>query len=228
MFKYACHKAGIDYAKIKPINPGGAGAIDKAFRDIYAPEIEAFRREKAHREGAEAAKTLTDEDILREANVDEADTLVALTNDDKVNLLACVTAKRLGCADSLCLVNDKRYPALARSLGVDAYVNPRAVTISKVLQHVRRGRIRGVHSVDGGAGEIIEAEALETSPLVGKPLRELELPGGVRIGAIARDGEVIIPRGDTRIAANDRVVIFALADRVKQVEQMFRVSLEFF
>ncbi|MCB1491416.1 MAG: Trk system potassium transporter TrkA, partial [Rhodobiaceae bacterium] len=164
-----------------------------------------------------------DEDILREANVDEADTLVALTNDDKVNLLACVTAKRLGCADSLCLVNDKRYPALARSLGVDAYVNPRAVTISKVLQHVRRGRIRGVHSVDGGAGEIIEAEALETSPLVGKPLRELELPGGVRIGAIARDGEVIIPRGDTRIAANDRVVIFALADRVKQVEQMFRV-----
>ncbi len=169
-----------------------------------------------------------DAEILREADVAEADTLVALTNDDKVNLLSCVSAKQLGCAASLCLVNDKRSPALARSLGVDAYINPRAITISKVLQYVRRGRIRGVHSVEGGAGEIIEAEALQTSPLVGKPLRELDMLDGVRIGAVYRDGAVIIPRGDTQIQANDRVVIFALAERVKQVEQMFRVSLEFF
>ena len=79
-----------------------------------------------------------------------------------------------------------------------------------------------------GAAEVIEAEALETSPLVGKPLRELDLPDGIRIGAVYRDGKVIVPDGATQIVAKDRVVIFATAERVRQVEQMFRVSLEFF
>jgi trk system potassium uptake protein TrkA len=102
------------------------------------------------------------------------------------------------------------------------------VTISKILQHVRRGRIRGVHSLQNGAAEVIDAEALETSPLVGKPLRELDLPDGIRIGGLYRDGEVIVPDGESVIRAHDRVVIFAMADRVRQVEQMFRVSLEFF
>ncbi len=102
------------------------------------------------------------------------------------------------------------------------------MTISKVLQHVRRGRIRGVHSVHKGAAEIIEAEALETSPLVGPPLRDLDLPDGMRIGAIYRDGVVLKPSGQMRIKPKDRVVIFAMAEAVKQVEQMFRVSLEFF
>jgi trk system potassium uptake protein TrkA len=82
--------------------------------------------------------------------------------------------------------------------------------------------------VHDGAAEVIEADALETSPLVGGPLRELDLPDGIRIGAIYRKGEVIIPRGGTQIVIGDRIVIFARADRVRRVEQMFRVSLEFF
>ena len=75
---------------------------------------------------------------------------------------------------------------------------------------------------------MIEAEALQTSPLVGMPLRDLDLPDGVRIGAIFRKGEVIQPDGNTVIKSNDRVVIFSVAEMVKQVETMFRVSLEFF
>ena len=84
---------------------------------------------------------------------------------------------------------------MTKSVGIDAYVNPGAVTISRVLQHVRRGRIRAVHSVQRGGAEIIEAEALETSPLVGVTLRDLDLPDGMRIGAIYRDGSVIKPSG---------------------------------
>jgi len=169
-----------------------------------------------------------DQDILREADVQDADTLVALTNDDKVNILSCVMAKKLGCRRNLSLLNDTSYPAFAGALGIDAHVNPRAVTISKILRHVRRGRIRGVHSMQNGKAEVIEAEALETSSLVGKPLDSLDLPNGIRIGAVYRAGKVILPTGDTRIQAHDRVVIFALASSVRQVEQMFRVSLEFF
>ncbi len=169
-----------------------------------------------------------DQDILREADVQEADTLVALTNEDEVNILACVMAKRLGCRRNMALINNRSYPSFTRSLGIDATVNPRAVTVSRILQHVRRGRIRGVHTIENGLAEVIEAEAMETSPLVGKPLRELDLADGMRIGAVYRNGNVIIPNGDTQIAAKDRVVIFAMAERVRQVEQMFRVSLDYF
>jgi len=169
-----------------------------------------------------------DQDILREADVHEADTLVAVTNDDEVNILACVMAKRLGCRRTMALINNRSYPTFTRALGIDATVNPRTVTVSRILQHVRRGRIRGVHTIENGLAEVIEAEALETSPLVGKPLRELDLADGIRIGAIYREGKVIVPDGASQIAAKDRVIIFAMAERVRQVEQMFRVSLDFF
>ncbi|WP_432283382.1 Trk system potassium transporter TrkA [Aminobacter sp. BA135] len=169
-----------------------------------------------------------DQKLLMEADIQDADLMVALTNNDQVNILSSVMAKRLGCKGNLALINNPAYHDLTKPLGIDAHVNPSAVTISRVLQHVRRGRIRQVHSIQRGAAEIIEAEALETSPLVGTLLRDLELPDGMRIGAIYRDGHVVKPSGSVKIKPRDRVVIFALDKAVKQVEQMFRVSLEFF
>ena len=166
--------------------------------------------------------------ILDEADVAGSDLLVAVTNDDKVNILASVMAKRLGCRGNLTLLNNPDYQNFTQTLDIDAFINPRTVTISKVLQHVRRGRIRAVHSIQNGLAEVIEAEALETSPLVGKPLRELDLPENLRIGAIYRKGEFVRPDGQTKIRAKDRVVIFAAASAVRHVEQLFRVSLEFF
>jgi trk system potassium uptake protein TrkA len=169
-----------------------------------------------------------DQKLLLEADIQDSDLMVALTNSDQVNILASAMAKRLGCKANLALINNPAFHDLTKTLGIDAHVNPRSVTISRVLQHVRRGRIRAVHSIQKGAAEIIEAEALETSPLVGSPLRDLDLPAGMRIGAVYRDGEVIKPSGAVKIRPKDRIVIFALADTVKQVEQLFRVSLEFF
>jgi trk system potassium uptake protein len=169
-----------------------------------------------------------DQKLLQEADIQDADLMIALTNNDQVNILSSVMAKRLGCKSNLALINNPDYLDVTKSIGIDATVNPGTVTVSRILQHVRRGRIRAVHSIQRGAAEIIEAEALETSPLVGPFLRELDLPDGMRIGAIYRDGEVIKPSGSLRIKPKDRVVIFALAHAVKQVEQMFRVSLEFF
>ena len=169
-----------------------------------------------------------DQKLLLEADIEDADLMVALTNNDQVNILSSVIAKQLGCKGNLALINNPSYHDLTKTIGVDAYINPRNVTISRVLQHVRRGRIRAVHSVQKGAAEIIEAEALETSPLVGPLLRDADLPSGMRIGAIYRDGAVLKPDGGMRIKPKDRVVIFAMAKEVRQVEQMFRVSLEFF
>lgn len=166
--------------------------------------------------------------ILEEAEIREADLLVALTNDDQVNLLSSAMAKRLGARSNMTLLNSRTFQQLAKSIGVDAVISPKSVTISRILQHVRRGRIRAVHSVQNGLAEVIEVEALETSPLVGKPLRELDLPDGMRIGAVSRNGVFMRPNAQTRIRAKDRVVIFVQAGAVRQVEQFFRVSLEFF
>ena len=168
------------------------------------------------------------EDILREAEIGAADTLVAVTNDDQVNLLTSALAKQLGCRSNLCLVNSANYAGMVRSLGIDAQVNPRAITVSRVLQHVRRGRIRGVHSVHNGAGELIEAEVLETAPVLGRPLRDYKNSEGIRIGAILRDGKSLMATGATELEVKDRVVLFARADHVREVEQMFRVSPDYF
>ena len=105
---------------------------------------------------------------------------------------------------------------------------PGATTVSTILRHVRRGRIRDLQSIENGAAEVIEAEALETSTLVGKPIRDAGLPDGILIGSIVRGKEIIVPRGSTIIETGDRVILFAERDMVKDVERMFRVSLEYF
>jgi trk system potassium uptake protein TrkA len=169
-----------------------------------------------------------DLEILTEANIAATETVIAVSNDDEVNILASLLAKRYGAKRAITLINSASYSQLVGSLGIDTVVSPRAITVSTILQHVRRGRIRSVYSLAEGIGEIIEAEAMETSGLVGRPLRDAPLPNGSVVGAVVRDEEVIIPRGDTVIRAGDLVVMFAAAEAVKKVEKLFAVKLEFF
>ncbi|MCR6632169.1 MAG: Trk system potassium transporter TrkA [Magnetospirillum sp.] len=169
-----------------------------------------------------------DPEILAEASVAAAETVVSVTNDDETNILAALLAKRTGARRAMTLINKTSYKTLVGPLGIDVVINPRTITVSNILQHVRRGRIHAVHSLHEGFGELIEADALETSNLVGKPLREVKLPNGVLLGAVVRDGTVISPRGNTVVQAGDRVVLFATAEAVKKVEKMFSVRLEYF
>ncbi len=169
-----------------------------------------------------------DPDILDEANVAHTETVVAVTNEDEVNILSSLLAKRHGAKRIITLINNITYRPLITDLGIDVVVTPKAITVSTILQHVRRGRIRSVHSLGDGMGEIIELEALETSPLVGQKLKDIELPLGVIVGAIMREDEVLVPSGSTVIKGNDLVVLFAAAEVVKKVEKMFSVRLEYF
>lgn len=169
-----------------------------------------------------------DREILEEANVGSTEAIIAVSNDDEVNILTSLLAKRFGCQRAVTLINSSSYDPLVGSLGIDTVVSPRQITVSTILQHVRRGRIRAIHSLAEDTGEVIEAEALETSSLVGPPLREAPLPEGVMVGALVRDERVIIPRGDTTIKAGDLVVLFALSGAGKKVDKLFSVKLEFF
>jgi len=154
--------------------------------------------------------------------------VVAVTNDDEGNILSSLLAKRYGAQRVITLINKTSYSALVTPLGIDAIVSPRAITVSNILQHVRRGRIRAVHSLREGFAEVIEAEALETSAVVNTPLKDVKLPSGVIVGAIVRGDDVIIPRPNTVIRPKDRVIILATVGQVKKVEKMFAVRLEFF
>jgi trk system potassium uptake protein TrkA len=199
--------------------------------NIKIIEIDKTRAEIAARNLKRSVVLLgdvLDSDILEEANVSAAEAVVAVTNDDETNILAALLAKRQGSARAITLVNSEAYAPLVPDLGIDVVVSPRHITVSTILQHVRRGRIHSVHTLRDGFGELIEAEALETSPLVGQPLGESDLPDGVLVGAVVHDGEVIIPRSSTVIQTGDRVVLLAPAEAVRQVEKMFAVQLEFF
>jgi len=169
-----------------------------------------------------------DQEILEEANVGATETVVAVTNDDETNILGSLLAKRHGSQRAITLINKSTYEPLVAPLGVDVVVSPRNITVSTIMQHVRRGRIHSVHTLREGFGELIEAEAMETSPLVNTPLKDINLPAGVLLGAIVRDGEIISPRGNSVIQVGDRIVLFAIAEAVRKVEKMFSVQFEYF
>ncbi len=168
-------------------------------------------------------------EILEEANVTMAEAIVAVTDHDETNILASLLAKQYGVNRAVSLINKSSYGSLITTLGIDVVVSPREITASKILQHVRRGRIRFVYSIRDGFAEVIEAEALQTSPLVGMPLKDAKLPDGVIVGAVVRNGgEVILPRPDTEIIVGDHVIMLVSAKAVKKVEKMFAVRLEYF
>ena len=169
-----------------------------------------------------------DTEMLTEANVAAAETTVAVSNDDEVNILTSLLAKRHGSPHAIALLNKTTYTPLVSALGIDAVVNPRSITASTVLQHVRRGRIRSVHSLRDGFAEVIEAEALETSSLLNIPIKDVRLPPHVLIGAIVRGEEVIIGRPNAVIKPHDRVILLSAAQSVKKIEKLFAVRLEFF
>ena len=219
----------------------GAGNVGRyvAKKLEERPEATTVRLIESNRDTAQLAAEAMDrsivvfgdalqEDILREVDIRDAQMFLGLTNDDETNILSSVLASELGCKANFALVNQPQYPRFARRLGVDSFINPRSITVSKILRHVRRGRIRGVYSLFDGSAELLEAEALETSPLVGKPLKDFGIGADIRIGAIIRGSEVILPSGNVRIEAGDFVIVMALASAVRKVEQMFRVSIDFF
>lgn len=168
-------------------------------------------------------------EILEEASVENAEAIVAVSDHDESNILAALLAKQYGVNRAVSLINKQSYGSLITTLGIDVVVSPREITASTILQHVRRGRIRFVYSIRDGDAEVIEAEALSTSPMVGMPLKDAKIPDGVIIGAIVRDeNTVILPRPDTEVEVGDSVIMLVSAKAVKKIEKMFAVQLEYF
>ncbi len=169
-----------------------------------------------------------DAEMLAEANIERSDVILALTDDDKTNLLAAIRAKSMGCPLAICLINDPSMVPLLHAMGIDAYVNPRATTVSSILRHIRHGRVRGVYSIGDAEGEVIEAQVMSTSTIAGQYIRDIEFPEGVLVGAVRKGTKILKPSGSLRIEEGDHVVLFALAADVGEVERLLQVTVDFF
>lgn len=169
-----------------------------------------------------------DADLLMEANIERADAVLAVTDDDKTNLLVSVRAKQAGCPMAIALVNDPTLVPLMGPLAIDAYINPRATTVSSILRHIRHGRVRAIYSIGDAEAEVIEAQVLSTSPIAGRVIRDIDFPEGVLVGAVMKGDVLLKPSGDLRIDEGDVITIFAMAKDVPEVERLLQVSVDFF
>lgn len=174
-----------------------------------------------HGDGLDAA-------LLEEASISTADAVLTLTDDDKTNLLAAVRAKQMGCKLTICLSNDPTLLPLISPLGIDAYLNPRATTVSSILRHIRHGRVRGVYSIGDAEAEVIEAQVLGTSPLAGQKIKDIAFPDGALVGGVMKGGKFVKLTGELRIDEGDVIAIFAMAADVPEVERLLQVSIDFF
>jgi trk system potassium uptake protein TrkA len=167
-------------------------------------------------------------DLIGEANISQTETVITVTNNDESNILGAVLAKQTGAQRAIALVNGTTYASLTPILGIDAVVSPRASTVSTIMRHVRRGRIKALHTLEEGRAEVIEAEVSETSHMANHAIEDLGLPQNVRIGAIVRDGSILVPHNELIIKPHDHVVVLTSAEQVRRVEQMFMVHVDLF
>ncbi len=172
-----------------------------------------------------------DEEVLAEANMEESETVLALTNDDEDNLMVSVLVEKFTKDQkdieekrTMALVNKPNYALLQSSLKIDDLIDPRMSTVSSILKHVHKGTIENAYTVSNGEFEIIEAEVIETSELINKELKNSNLPNELRIGAILRNEKVIIPRSDFIFKKDDKVVFIVKKDTIPFVENIFRLS----
>ncbi len=166
-----------------------------------------------------------DEDILGEVNLEDVETVIALTNDDEDNLMVSVLIEKFSKEKrTMALINKPNYSLLQSSLKIDDLIDPRMTTVSSILKHVHKGSIETAYSILNGEYEVIEAEIIETSELVNKELKNCNLPDEIRIGAVLRNNEIIIPRSSFVFQKKDIVVFLTKRDQLTLVENMFRLS----
>lgn len=166
-------------------------------------------------------------ELLEEANIAHADLFVSLTNDDQSNLLSSVLAKRGGAERTMCLLNNPNYHDLVEELHINSFVNPRSVTISSLLKHIRRGKIRAAYSFQHATAEVLAIEALTTTPIVGKKLRDMNRLENIRIGGVYRKGKFIKPSGELIVQAHDIVIVFYHTNKIEDIEKLFTVSIDY-
>jgi len=170
----------------------------------------------------------SDQSLLVEENIQDMDVVITLTNDEETNILVSLLAKRMGARKTITRLSKFSYFPLMSTIGLEQVVSPRLSAIDTILQYIRRGKILSAQTISDEQAEVWEAEALETSDIVGHPLKEIDMPQGALVIGIIRKDEIIIPSGGSVIEPHDRIVLFAKRQVIHKLEKILTVKLEFF
>jgi len=170
----------------------------------------------------------SDQRLLNEEGIHQMDLVITLTHDEKTNILASLLAKRMGARQTITRVTSFSFFQIMSTIGLEQVVSPRLSAINTILQYIRRGKVLSAVSIRGEQAEVIEAVAMETSDIVGKPLKKISLPKGVLVTVVVRKDKVIIPSGKSIIKPGDRIVIFAGREAIPKIEKILAVKLEYF
>ena len=159
-------------------------------------------------------------DFLLQERVDKTDAFVAVTGDDRANLLAAMYARQLGARTTIAGVSRGEFSPLADALGVDLTISPRTLAAEAILRFVRKGEVISVALLESGA-EMIELRVPEGCRVAGRPLSEVGFPQGAIVGALLRDGDVVIPTGKEVLRPGDDAVVFTVEEAIDEVERLF-------
>lgn len=165
--------------------------------------------------------------ILHEENIRDMDVVVTLTDDEETNILVSLLAKRMGALNTITKITNFGYFPLMSTIGVEQVVSPRLSAIDTILQHIRKGKVLSAWSIHGDKSEVLEAVALATSDIVGKPLKKVSFPKGALVISVIRGEKIIIPSGDTVVEAGDCIILFAQRQAISKIEKMLTVKLEY-
>ena len=170
----------------------------------------------------------SDPGVLQEENVQDMDVVATLTGDEETNILTSLLAKRMGAHKTVTRISKFGYLPLVSAIGLDHIVSSQLAAINTILQHVRRGKVLSAMALKGEEAEVLEAVAMATSDVVGKPLHQIPFPKSALVMAIIRGDEVIIPTGGSVIQPEDRIIILSTRQGIPKVEKALMVKLEYF
>lgn len=164
----------------------------------------------------------TNIDLLQEEGLDQMDAFIALTGNSETNIISCLTARNHGVYKTIAQVENKEYIHISQNIGVDTLINKKLLAANSIFRHVRKGNVEAITSLHGVDAEVIEYVITKSNQLTKKPLKDLHFPDTALIGGVIRGEETLIPRGDTQLMINDRVIVFALPQAIKRLEVLFR------
>ncbi len=166
----------------------------------------------------------TDINLLEEEDLAEMDAFIGATGFDEENLFMSLRAKQLNVDKVIAKISRQSYVHIIEKLGIDMAINPVNITASEILKYIRGGKVVSVSLLLDGQAEVTEIIASDKLQILGVPIKDLNLPKGIIIGSIVHKGSVVIPNGDSKIKAGDRIVVFSLLSEVPALETFFHLK----
>ena len=206
-----------------PVSINLAKALEENIRDVSIIEPS---RDKANQAAEELSRCIvhhgsgTDMNLFDDINIKDADFFLSLSEDDEDNILSALLAKKHGAKRALVITNDPEYLPILDSIGMDITINPRLITVSAILKHLRKGRVMSVFKLIEDA-EVMEIGVDDNSSIVNQKIAKVKFPANAMIGALLRKGEMMVPTGDIEIKAGDSVIVVAQPQAIEKIEKLF-------